>query len=445
MKRILDLRSDITAKETRMAAIFAACDKENRSRTADEATEWAKLKGEVEALKNELRDLEEQDRINRASATPVTFETGTGEKKEKGEIRKKFSLTKACRTVLEKGSQSGLEAEVIQEERSFMQKNGLEFNSASAQIPAWLIAKEKRDNTATGGSSGSEGGVNIATEIESIIDVLLPEMVLGKLPVTRFSNLTGNIKFPQASTQPSAGWNTENGTATEKSPTMTSLTLSPKRLAAYIQVSNQLLMQSSNSIDTYIRNWLLNAAAIEYEKVCLKGGGSNEPTGIIGGTGYNAVYAGGAAANGTNANGAAPVWADIVNLVKSLKNANGAGQAYVTSPSVIGKLQVTARQSSGVEGNFIMPSWNGGVNGFPVLATTNLPDTFAKGSSSALSAIIHGDFSKFATAAWGGIEIGVDPYVNMKEGLVNMVLSAYVDCGMLVPTAFSVVKDVNAA
>jgi HK97 family phage major capsid protein len=440
MKRILDLKTDIATKEARMKAIYDACEAEKRNRNEAEVTEWRKLDSEVEALKVEVADLEKQEQRNAANARPVDFSTGGSEKREKNQVQKKFDFGKVIRGAID-GHQDGVELEMIQEERKNLQSMGVAFNGRAAQIPAFLM-QEKRDMTA---GTTTEGGHNIQTNIESIIDVLLPEMVLGKLPVQRFSNLVGNVKFPLAGTAPSAGWNTENGTATEKSPAFTSLTLSPKRLAAYIQLSNQLLMQSSNSINEYARKFLLSAAAIEFEKVCLKGGGSNEPTGIIGGTGYTTVYAGGASVVGTNANGIAPVWADLVNLVKGVKNANGKdAQAYVTSPAVVGKLQVVPRQSGGLEGNFIMPSWNGGVNGFPVLATTNLPDTFTKGASSTLSAIIYGDFSKFAAAAWGGVEIGVDPYVNMKEGQTNLVLSSYVDCGMLVPTAFSVCKDIVA-
>jgi hypothetical protein len=66
----------------------------------------------------------------------------------------------------------------------------------------------------------TEGGVNIQTNVGGIIDVLLPNTVLGGLGVTRFDNLTGNLDLPKATTQPAAGWNTENGTATEKSPSV---------------------------------------------------------------------------------------------------------------------------------------------------------------------------------------------------------------------------------
>ncbi len=358
----------------------------------------------------------------------------------------KFSWKRSLKAVLNK-RHDGVEAEFDQEERKHLIASGVsDFRDGSLLVPAEAFGKkERRDMTATGGSSGSEGGITIQTDVQGLVDVFLPEMVLGKLPILRMNNLRGNVRFPQAQTLPSAGWNTENGSATEKSPTMTSLLLSPKRLAAFIQISNQLLNQSEANIGAYARRFLVNASAIEMEKAALKGGGANEPTGVIGGTGYANVYAGDAANNAVNANGLRSVWADYVKLVSSTKVLNSPdGQAYVMSPALKGRLQITGRQSAGVEGNFILKDWNSGVNGFPVLATTNLPDTFTKGGSSALSAVIFGDWANFVMASWGGMEIGVDPYTNMKENQTNIVLNSFMDCGMLNPAAFSVMKDAQS-
>jgi HK97 family phage major capsid protein len=298
--------------------------------------------------------------------------------------------------------------------------------------------------TATGGSAGSEGGVNVQTSVGSIIDILLPKTVLAGLGVQRLSGLVGNLDLPTASTLPSAGWNTENGSATEKSPAFSKITLSPKRLAAYIQVSNQLMLQSSNSIDGYVRNWLLNAMAQSLETAAIKGGGSNEPTGIIANANVNVTFAGGAASNATNANGAAPVWADVVNLMKAVENANGNGVAYLTNPTVKAKLQTTSRQASGVEGNFIWPAGGTDLNGYNVQTTTLVPSNLSKGSSSTLSALIFGDFSKMCVANWGGMELTVDPYSGATAGLTNVVLNAYLDTALLQPAAFAVCKDIVA-
>jgi HK97 family phage major capsid protein len=205
------------------------------------------------------------------------------------------------------------------------------------------------------------------------------------------------------------------------------------------------MLQSSNSIDAYVRNWLLNAMAQSLETAAIKGGGSNEPTGIIANSNVNVTFAGGASSNSTNANGIAPVWADVVNLMKAVENANGEGVAYLTNPKVKAALQTIPRQASGVEGNFIWASGGAELNGYNVATSTLVPSNLTKGTSSALSAMIFGDFSKLALASWGGgMELVVDPFSGATAGLTNVILNSYMDVNLLQPTAFAVCKDIVA-
>ncbi len=423
-------------------ALQTAINAEQRSMSETEKTRFNEIDARLDSINSEVEDLEKlQKRAAEKIATaPVYGAASSSEKNERNEMAAKYSFKRAVEMAAT-GRRDGVEFEMHQEAAAEFQRAGVSVAAHSVLLPSDVF---KRDMTATGGSSGSEGGVNIQTNVGGIIDVLLPRTVLADLGVTRFDNLTGNLDLPQASTQPSAGWNTENGTATEKSPAFGKVSFSPKRLAAFILVSNQLLRQSSNSIDAYVRQYLINAMAQELEKAAIKGGGSNEPTGIIGNANVNVIYAGGAASNSTNANGAAIVWADVVNAMKAVESNNAMGQAYLTNPLVKAALQTTPRQSSGVEGNFIMQSGAGELNGYPMAVTTNVPSTLSKGSASDLSAMIFGDFSKLAIASWGGMELTVDPFSGATAGLTNMVLNSYMDVNLLQPKAFAVCKDIDA-
>lgn len=450
----MNLATQIKGLKEERAAKVAGLDTlakviESRAFTAEEQTQYNTLKNEIEGYNSRLSVLEETEKRAMASATALpgapNGDTGAGEKTEKNKMYRDWSWKRALTIGTVRGARrEGVEVELDVEERKNMQECGVsELSSESIVVPAQVFKRNinKRDMDATTATAApnNEGSFTIQTDVEGIVDVFLPEMVLGKLPVVRMNNLRGNVQFPQAQTAQSAGWATENGTATEKTPKFAKLSLSPKRLAAYIQLSNQLLIQSEANISRFANRFLVQASAIEFEKACLKGGGSQEPSGILSSTSnYQSVYAGAAATNLTNAAGARPVWGDMVNLIKAIKAVNSPdGQAYITSPAIKGRLQQTGRQSAGVEGNFILRDWNSGVNGYPMHSTTNLPDTFSKGGSVVLSAIIFGDFSNFVTASWGGMEIGVDPYVNMKEGLTNIVLNSFVDCGVLNPAAFA--------
>jgi HK97 family phage major capsid protein len=417
MKNIKALKEERGHLLDELAGLQTVIEREARSMSELETNRLNDIEARLSAIANEVEKL---DKLQNLAAQAAGNSVSRSEEKEKSKMKDQYSFKRAMEMAIS-GRRDGVEGEFNAIAAEEYQRSGVSVSAHSIKIPSEVF---KRDMTATGGSSGSEGGVNIQTSVGSIIDVLLPRTVLRGLGVQQLSNLVGNLDLPTASTLPSAGWNTENGTATEKSPAFSKVTFSPKRLAAYIQVSNQLMLQSSNSIDAYVRNWLLQAMAQSMEAAAIKGGGSNEPTGIIANANVNVVFAGGATSNATNANGAAPVWADVVNLMKAVENANGDGVAYLTNPLVKAKLQTTPRQSSGVEGNFIWPAGGSELNGYPVATSTLVPSNLTKGSSSTLSAAIFGDFSKMALASWGGMELTVDPYSGATAGLTNVVLNA---------------------
>jgi len=437
MNKIKALKEERGRLLGELSTLQSTIEREARSMADTENNRLSEIEARLGAIKAEVETLE---KLQNLAAQAAGHSASRSEEKEKSNMAKDYSFKRAMEMAIT-GRREGVEGEFSAMGGSEFQRSGVSVSAHSIKIPSEVFT---RDMTATGGTSGSEGGVNVQTSVGSIIDVLLPRTVLAGLGVQRLSGLVGNLDLPTASTLPSAGWNTENGTATEKSPAFSKITFSPKRLAAYIQVSNQLMLQSSNSIDGYVRNWLLNAMAQSLETAAIKGGGSNEPVGIIGNANVNVTFAGGATSNATNANGIAPVWADVVNLMKAVENANGNGVAYLTNPLVKAKLQTTARQSSGVEGNFIWPSGGTDLNGYNVQTTTLVPSNLSKGSSSTLSAMIFGDFSKMAIANWGGMELTVDPYSGATAGLTNVVLNAYLDCNLLNPAAFAVCKDIVA-
>lgn len=438
MNKIKALKEERGRLLGELSTLQSTIEREARSMADTETNRLSEIEARLGAIKAEVETLE---KLQNLAAQAAGHSASRSEEKEKSNMAKDYSFKRAIEMAVT-GRRDGIEGEFSSIGAEEFQRSGVSVSAHSIKIPSQVF---QRDMTATGGTSGSEGGVNVQTSVGSIIDVLLPRTVLAGLGVQRLSGLIGNLDMPTASTVPSAGWNTENGSATEKSPAFSKITFSPKRLAAYIQVSNQLMLQSSNSIDAYVRNWLLNAMAQSLETAAIKGGGSNEPVGIIANANVNVTFAGGATSNATNANGIAPVWADVVNLMKAVENANGNGVAYITNPLVKAKLQTTARQSSGVEGNFILPSGGTELNGYNMQTTTLVPSNLSKGSSSTLSALIFGDFSKMAIASFGGgMELTVDPYSGATAGLTNVVLNAYMDCNLLQPTAFAVCKDIVA-
>lgn len=194
-------------------------------------------------------------------------------------------------------------------------------------------------------------------------------------------------------------------------------------------------MQSTPSIDAYLQRFLLTAVAVKLQQAALHGSGTGEPAGLAGTAGIGSVVGG--------THGAAPLWDDITNLYKqvAIDNADMGALAYCTNPYVIDKLQNTPRQSSGVEGNFIMTDTTR-LNGFNVGVTTSVSNVLEKGTSGAVcSAIFFGNWADMAMASWGGIDILVNPYTKGKEGITEVILNSYLDANVLRPTSFAAMLD----
>lgn len=444
MKQLKEKREALAALRGELLTLSKA-----ESLTDEQITRMAEINSDVEKLAGEIATLEATQRS--LAAVPVVHTTGTGEAREQDKLSKRFSMIKTMTELSSRSAVSGLEKELADEAREQNMRAGLTASTTGVTLPAWLINRraaksEKRDITVSGGSGITEGGGNVATNVGGILNALESYMILSQLGVQMFDGLVGNLRFPANTTAPVATWEGETDAAAESTQTWANRTLSAKRLGAYIDVSDQILLQSSNPLEAWVMDYLLRAGATSLERAAINGGGSNEPTGIIANTDVTVTFAGNAASNATNANGANQVYADWVNLYKQamVNNATMQNLAYITSPQVHADAMIRPKQPSGVEGNFIVTQAGVSPLGFPVLASTNVPSTLTKGTSSDLSALIFGDFSQLALGSWGNPILEMDPYTQKVNGLNRFHFINFVDALVLQPKAFAVCKDIDA-
>jgi HK97 family phage major capsid protein len=447
MKQLKEKREQLATLRAELAAL-AGLD----NLTDEQISRAAEAAAEVDALNVDIEKLEKVQRS--LASAPASFTTGTGEAEEKRKAAEAFSFKRALNDLSKNRPVTGLEREVSDEAAAENTRAGL-TTAGGLALPMWMVMQrskanrkkmEKRDITATGGSSITEGGGNVATDVLSILDALEPFMILQQLGVQTFGNLTGNLRFPANTTAPSATWEGETDAAAESTQTWANRTLSAKRLGAFIDVADQILTQSSNSLDMWIMDYLLRAGAITLERAAINGGGSNEPTGIIANSDVTVTFAGNAASNSTNATGANQVYADWVNLYKAAMVNNGTmnSLAYITTPQVHADAMIRPKQTNGVEGNFIVTQAGVSPLGVPVLASNTVPSTLTKSTSSDLSALIFGDFSQLALGSWGNPILVRDEYTQRVNGLQRFHFINFVDALVLQPKAFAVCKDIDA-
>lgn len=367
----------------------------------------------------------------------VNYQPGTPSRSEQRDLGQ-FSLVRGLRSLMEGRGLSGIELEMHQEAQREGQQAGIALRG-QLSLPTVLLNHGRRDMTATGGSNGDQGGTTVATNLGSFIELLYAKMVIRGLGAQFLTGLVGNIDLPKLLTGSVPVKKDENTALAESSPTTGKVSLSPKRNGTYIEVSKQLLMQSSVGIEGVLRNDLATALALAMELGAINGGGSDEPTGILN-TGSIGSVAGGT-------DGAAPTWAHIVALetAVAVANADMGSLGYLTNPKVRGKLLTTPKVAS-TDSNMVWSDGPTPLRGYRAEVTTQVPSTLTKGSSGAVcSAIIFGNFADLVIAQWGGIDISVNPYIKDIEGLVRITADTYYDAAVRRAGSFAAMKDALTA
>ena len=343
---------------------------------------------------------------------------------------RQYSLINAIRSA-QTGRFDGFEREVSEELAKRYGKEPRGF-----YVPQSIF---KRDLTV---GTDSAGGFLKPTDHlgGEFIDALRANLVTSSLGARMMQGLKGDVAIPALNAKTAVGFVAENNApGSEGAPTFRQVTMSPKTLVQYVDISRKLSMQSDPSVEQVIRDDLTRQFAAKIDEVAIEGGGSNEPTGITQTSGIGSV------AIGTN--GGAITYAALVDLEKevAIDNALGGSLAYLTNPKVVGEMRQTSRQASGVEGNFILNDSNT-VLGYNVASTTLVPSDLTKGTSSGVcSAVIFGNFNDLMIGMFGGLDVLVDPYTGSSTGATRIAMYQDVDVAVRHAESFAAILDVTTA
>ena len=239
------------------------------------------------------------------------------------------------------------------------------------------------------------------------IDVLRNNSAVMPL-ATMLNGLSGDVKIPKKTAASAAAFiSSEGGAAGESEMTIGSVTMSPKTLGAFTDVTRQLMIQSSLDVENLIRNDLAAAMAIAIDDAALEGSGSSgNPTGITNTTGINTV---------SLSSAAAPTFAEIVSMESSLSvdNALLGDLSYIVHPTNAGTLKTTEKASNTAQ--FVLT--NGEMNGYPVVISPQIT----------ANNYVFGNFNDLLVGMFGGLDLVVDPFTNSTSGTVRVVALQSVD------------------
>lgn len=364
----------------------------------------------------------------------TSFTPGTPSRTEASDLAR-FSMARGIQLVASGRPLDGVERELHEEAIIEARNFGLGL-SGHFSVPMIALQQGRRDMTA--GVAG-DGGNTIDTTFGPFIELLYNKLTLRGLGTQFITNLQGNFSLPKLATGTAPAKAAENAALGESSPTTSLVNFSPKRAGRFVEYSKQLVRQSSLAWEPILRNDLSTMLAVLMETASINGGGTNEPTGILGTAGIGSV------AGGTN--GLALTRANAIKLktAVSVANADMGALGFLTNPAVRGKAQETAIDAG--SGLFLWKEdRDDAFMGYKAGVTNCVPSTLTKGTASGIcSAMIFGNFADSVLAQWGGIDFTVNPYIKDTEGLIRITADCFYDFGVRRAASFAAIQDLLTA
>ena len=307
-------------------------------------------------------------------------------------MEKRFSFIKAINSVTNNLPLDDLNSAVVAEGKAQMRKGGLSFGG-QIQLPVGEVRAAYTDTSGNGQEI-------VATEVFDIVSPLRQKNVLVEAGAKFLTGLVGDCKIPVMGAN-AVDWATETGAASDGAGGFTDVTLSPKRLTAYVEISKQLLTQDSVDVENAIRADLVNAINSKLEATILgdAAGTATKPAGMF---------------YGKTTVKSATTMAKIAEVESSVEAKGVYGETkWIVSPSYKAALRAV-----GKTGNGSNPIFQAGeIDGTPALCTGNVGSGLG----------VYGDFSNYVIGQFGAVDVTIDPYTQAKNGKIVLVINAFFD------------------
>nr|BAR28563.1 phage major capsid protein [uncultured Mediterranean phage uvMED]BAR29172.1 phage major capsid protein [uncultured Mediterranean phage uvMED]BAR29185.1 phage major capsid protein [uncultured Mediterranean phage uvMED] len=317
---------------------------------------------------------------------------------------KRFSIMRAINAMANPTDRKAQEAAKFEFECSEAAQRAYGKTAQGVMLPDEVLRNWNQRDL----SAGSDGDL-IGQDYRAgdFIDVLRNNSAVMPM-ATMLNGLSGDVKIPRKTAASTAAFiSSEGGAAGESEFTVGSVSMSPKTLGAFTDVTRQLMIQSSIDVENLIRNDLAQSMAIAIDDAALEGSGSSgNPTGITNTSGINTV---------SLSSAAAPTFAEMVSMETAVRvdNALLGDLAYIVHPTNYGTLKTTEKATNTAQ--FV--AVNDEINGYKVVVSPQLT----------ANNYVFGNFNDLLVGMFGGLDIVVDPYSNSSSGTVRIVALQSVD------------------
>lgn len=233
---------------------------------------------------------------------------------------------------------------------------------------------------------------------DEIIELLYPATVVRGFGATVVPMDNGNQTWPRLATGVGAEYVGENQNIVTDQPTFGALSLSWKKLAVNVPISNDLIRFSSPKADGIVRGDIVSSMSTREDIGFIRDDGTGQkPRGlrfqtgvaILAATDISAMDAS-TAAGRTSRNDA--IQGDLDDMVLALEEANvplnGGSTGYILTP----RAKHFLMRLTDINGNKIYPEMaQGQLNGYPFRATTQIPVNLGIGTDE--SEVYFGNFA----------------------------------------------------
>lgn len=407
---------------------------ELRSRAADLADEQVKRDlntdelAEVAELSDKLKENQAQQRAiqSQLEIGPYSKESNEPIGMDEKEVRQ-YSLLKLLKAQSRDASQKDRDNATLELEaaRAMEQKIGQAANGC--YIPAEIVGDtrsvydpEQRDLTSdTFTQAGALVGVDFRPQ--NLISILRNQMALAGAGVTMLDGLVGDVAIPRQTGTGTVSWvNSDGGAVSETNQTVGQVTLTPRTLGAFTDYTRQLRLQSSISVENFIRQDLMNIVALEKDRAALHGSGtSGEPVGITNTTGVGTE---------TFSTTGGPTRAEVIAMRSDLAVANAlAGNLnFITNSTVYGNL-LSELVDAG-SGQFLLNENTNTMIGRNVIESNQV----------AANTLLFGNWADLLMGTWGGMDMLIDPYTASTTGTVRVIIFHTCDVAVRRAASFTV-------
>ncbi|ADK85083.1 major capsid protein HK97 [Desulfarculus baarsii DSM 2075] len=294
-----------------------------------------------------------------------------------------------------------------------------------------LESMQERRTITTAAPEAGAGGHLIGTDHrpDQFVDLLRDANPLTRLGVRNVQGLVGDVAIPRQIGAATAYWVGEGETITPSDLAFGQIRMSPKIVAAMAGWSRSMVLQATPDIDAIARRDLADRLGRALAMATIKGGGANEPTGVIGTSGLGTVDISGGL-----------TWAKVLEFVEKIELANASAGGWLTTPSMVKALRSAPKEVDGsdvaVSADYLMDG-PAALAGYPLVSSNLAPATLGSGGNE--HALLFGDWSDVLIGSWGVLDILANPYATgaYEKGLI--LVRAMLHCDVAIRHAESFV------